>query len=71
MAYRQSMLLPEPFMTEDTVLVCVWHMTLWKKQRFFYSQEKCTQIYHWIGSLSPEPEFFELRYIDRVVDPNS
>ena len=24
----------------------------------------------WIGSLSPEPEFFELRYTDRVVDPN-
>ena len=35
MAYRQSMLLPEPFMTEDAVLVCVWHMTSGKKQRFF------------------------------------
>ena len=70
MAFRQSMLLSEPFMTEDAVLVCVWHMTLGKKQSFLYSYEKCTQIYHWIGSLSPEPEFFELLYTNRVVDPN-
>ena len=35
MAYRQIILLPEPFMTEDAVLICVWYMTLRKKQRFF------------------------------------
>ena len=35
MAYRQSMLLPEPSMTEDAVLVCVWHMTLGKNSVFF------------------------------------
>ena len=64
------MFLSEPFMTEDTVLVCVWHMTLRKKQRFFYSHEKCTQTDHWIESLSPEPEFFELRYTNHVVNPH-
>ena len=35
MAYRQIILLSEPFMTEDAVLICVWYMTLRKKQRFF------------------------------------
>ena len=56
--YRQSKLKTEPYVTEDSVLVSVLHISLVKKQRFFYSDEKCCQIYCWIGSLSAKPEFF-------------
>ena len=44
MAYRQSMLLTEPFMTKDTVLVCVWHMTLGKNSVFLFTREMYTDI---------------------------
>ena len=44
MAYRQSMLLTEPFMTKDTVLVCVWHMTLGKNSVFLFTREMYSDI---------------------------
>ena len=75
--YRQSKLKIEPYINEDSVLVSVLHTTLGKKQRFFYSDDKCCQIYYWIDSLSAEPEFFHLHYKRSctapsicVLDPN-
>ena len=60
--YKQSKFKTELYITEGSVLVSVLHTTLGKKQRFFYSDEKCYQIYYWIGSLSAGPEFFHLHY---------
>ena len=69
--YRQSKLKTEPYITEDSVLVSGLHTTLGKKQRFFDSDEKCCQIYHWVGSLSAEPEFFHLHYKRSSIAPSS
>ena len=69
--YRQSKLKTKPYITEDSVLVSVLDTTLGKKQRFFYSDVKCCQIYHWIGSLSAEPEFFHLHYKRSNTAPSS
>lgn len=44
MAYRQIILLSKPFMTEDAVLLCVWYMTLRKKQRFLFTREMYSDI---------------------------
>ena len=75
--YRQIKLINEPYINEDSVSVSVLHKTLGKKQRFFYSDEKCCQIYYWIDRLSAEPEFFHLHYKRSctapsicVLDPN-
>ena len=75
--YRQSKLKTEQYITEDSVLVSVLHTTLGKKHQLFYSDEKCCQIYYWIGSLSAKPEFFHLHYkrssttiSSSVLDPN-
>ena len=69
--YRQSKLKTEPYITEDSVLVSGLHTTLGKKQRFFDSDEKCCQIYHWVGSLSAELEFFHLHYKRSSIVPSS
>ena len=69
--YRQSKLKTEPYITEDSVLASALHTTLGKKQRCFYSDEKCCQIYHWVGSLSAEPEFFHLHYKRSSIAPSS
>ena len=69
--YRQSKLKTEPYITEDSVLVSGLHTTLGKKQRFFDSDEKCCQIYHWVGSLSAELEFFHLHYKRSSTAPSS
>ena len=69
--YRQRKLKTEPYVTEGSVLVSVLHITLGKKQRFFYSDEKSCQIYYWIGSLSAEPEFFHLHYKWSSNEPSS
>ena len=69
--YRQRKLKTKPYITEDNVLVSVLHTALEKKQQFFYSEEKCCQIYNWIGSLSAEPEFFHLHYKRPSTAPSS
>lgn len=68
---RRAHLLPEPSLNDDSVLVVVNHLHFGRKERFFLSTETCESIYNWIGSLSPEPELFELRMIpNTLVDPN-
>ena len=69
--YKQSKFKTELYITEGSVLVSVLHTTLGKKQRFFYSDEKCCQIYYWIGSLSAGPEFFHLHYKWSSTSPSS
>ena len=64
---RKSLLLPEPDLTDDCVLVVVNHMTLGRKERFFLSSENCESIYNWVGSLAPEPELFRVSMAPNIV----
>ena len=66
-------MLQEPGLCEDSVLIVVNHLALGRKERFFFSNEKCESIYNWIGSLSLEPELFTLRstFPGNVISPNA
>ena len=58
--YKKSLVPPEPNLTDDAVLVVIHHTTLGRTQRFFFSNDTCENVYNWVGSLNPEPEFFSL-----------
>ena len=63
---HEAKLNPEPSIDEDHVVVTVRHPSLGTKIRLFNSACKMIQVYHWVGSLENEPEFYELQDFSRV-----
>ena len=50
----------EPSLSEDAIVVVLMHPILGRTQRLFPSNITMVGVYHWAGSLLPEPEFFHL-----------
>ena len=42
------------------VSVAVKHVSIGKVKRFFSEDDLMEDVYNWVGSLSSEPEFFQL-----------
>ena len=60
---RRKRLVPEPTQSEDSVNVIVRHPTKGRIARSFNGKNhdnprRFSNVYGWVGSLSPEPPFF-------------
>lgn len=61
---------PEPTEEEDKVIIQVRHVEQGLVKRAFKAQERVARIYDWVGSLSPNPEYFRLAdFSHNIVHP--
>ena len=70
---REDRVTMEPDLTEDSVVVCIKHISLGRIQRLFACTDRAQAVYDWIGSLCHEPLYFELctQFSQDVINPDS
>ena len=64
---RSSRIPPEPTDQEDVVMIQVRRVHQGLVKRAFKAQERAARIYDWVGSLSPNPEYFRLADFSHTV----
>ena len=57
---RRALVPKEPSLLDDTTIVFITHPNLGRIQRLFLSTSKMEEVYNWVGSLSPNPDLFNL-----------
>ena len=67
---RESQVEPEPSLDEDHVILTVRHPIVGPKTRLFQAHSKMIDVYNWAGSLSLQPEHFQLVAYNEVVYPS-
>ena len=61
------MLMPEPQLDEDHILMSNRHVKLGGVRRLFYPNAKMNLVYDWVGSLEFYPMYFELSHQPGIV----
>ncbi|XP_057317286.1 uncharacterized protein LOC130662429 [Hydractinia symbiolongicarpus] len=71
-AARKSRVPPEALLTDDHCTISIHHPAEGRKTRLFHARETMTVVYDWAGSLSIEPEHYDiLDFTGKVIVPDS
>ena len=57
----------EPDISQGTYVISVRHVSRGLIRRLFERESLMMDVYNWVGSLSPEPKYFELRNLPNYV----
>jgi len=70
MTSRNARVMPEPSLEEPCATITIRHPHLSNKVRLFHENYEFSQVYDWIGGMSPSPKYFEIiDYSNKVVNP--
>ncbi|XP_066913460.1 uncharacterized protein [Clytia hemisphaerica] len=50
----------EPSLEEDHIVIKIRHPSVGTKSRLFFNNSRMADVYHWVGSMSMDPEFFQI-----------